>query len=122
MIPSLFVALFLPSIIMTGVLLVYICLFWYTISHLHENKGNGLSATELNKLPRTTGKELGLATECSICLDVIEEEQLARVVPGCNHGFHLQCADTWLSKNAVCPVCRNKLESDFFESTKIDPC
>ncbi|KAM1223389.1 hypothetical protein ACFX2G_043372 [Malus domestica] len=47
--------------------------------------------------------------ECAVCLDDIEGEQPARVVPGCNHAFHLLCADTWLSKHSFCPVCRAKL-------------
>ncbi|XP_024994585.1 E3 ubiquitin-protein ligase ATL23 [Cynara cardunculus var. scolymus] len=129
MMVSLFLALFLPCAGMSVVFLVYMCLLWYAARHLPEmtspvkpTAGNGLSAAELEKLPRTTGKELGLGTECSVCLEDIEEEQPARVVPGCNHGFHLQCADTWLSKNPVCPVCRNKLEPEFFHPSETNPC
>ncbi|KAJ6998865.1 E3 ubiquitin-protein ligase ATL23-like [Populus alba x Populus x berolinensis] len=71
----------------------------------------GLSSSELEKLPKVTGKELVLGTECAVCLDDIESEQVARMVPGCNHGFHLECADTWLTKRPVCPVCRAKLDA-----------
>ncbi|CAI9263220.1 unnamed protein product [Lactuca saligna] len=126
---SLFLALFLPCAGMSVVFLVYMCLLWYAAHHLPEmtapvkpNTGAGLSAAELDKLPRTTGNELGLGTECSVCLEDIEAEQPARVFPGCNHGFHLQCADTWLSKNPACPVCRNKLEPDFFRPSETSPC
>ncbi|KAD7477137.1 hypothetical protein E3N88_00273 [Mikania micrantha] len=129
MMPSLFLALFLPCAGMSVVLLVYMCLLLYASRHLPEittpvkpTTGNGLSSAELDKLPRTTGKELGLATECSVCLEDIDADQPVRVVPGCNHGFHLQCADTWFSKNPVCPVCRNKLEPDFFHSAKTNLC
>ncbi|KAL8202121.1 hypothetical protein R6Q57_011268 [Mikania cordata] len=114
---------------MSVVLLVYMCLLLYASRHLPEittpvkpTTGNGLSSVELDKLPRTTGKELGLAIECSVCLEDIDAEQPVRLVPGCNHGFHLQCADTWFSKNPVCPVCRNKLEPDFFHSTQTNLC
>ncbi|KAJ6405959.1 hypothetical protein OIU84_013848 [Salix udensis] len=85
----------------------------------------GLSSSELEKLPKVTGKELVLGTECAVCLDDIESEQLARMVPGCNHGFHLECADTWLSKHPVCPVCRAKLDALFFSasaSPENNPC
>ncbi|XP_011034969.1 PREDICTED: E3 ubiquitin-protein ligase ATL23-like [Populus euphratica] len=85
----------------------------------------GLSSSELEKLPKVTGKELGLGTECAVCLDDIESEQLARIVPGCNHGFHLECADTWLSKHPVCPVCRAKLDDQFSTasaSPENNPC
>ncbi|MFS7930795.1 putative transcription factor C2H2 family [Helianthus anomalus] len=59
--------------------------------------------------------------ERAVCLDDAEPEQLARMFPGCNHNFHLQCVDTWLYKN---PVCRNKLEASFFAETKTktNPC
>ncbi|KAI3797014.1 hypothetical protein L1987_39703 [Smallanthus sonchifolius] len=129
MMPSLFLALFLPCAGMSVVFVIYMCLLWYAARHLPEitspvkpTAGNGLSAAELDKLPRTTGKELGLTTECAVCLEDIEAEQPARVVPGCNHGFHLQCADMWFSRNPVCPVCRNKLEPGFFRSGETNPC
>ncbi|KAK9220476.1 hypothetical protein WN943_009127 [Citrus x changshan-huyou] len=83
----------------------------------------GLSASELDKLPKISGKELVMGTECAVCLDEVESEQPARLVPGCNHGFHLQCADSWLSKHSVCPVCRAKLDSHFFNALESDnPC
>ncbi|KAL1163446.1 hypothetical protein V6Z11_A06G001300 [Gossypium hirsutum] len=90
------------------------------LHHVRETSNNnagekGLSVSELEKLPKVTGKDLVLGTECAVCLDEIEAEQSARMVPGCNHGFHLQCADTWLSKNSVCPVCRAKLEPKLFD-------
>ncbi|KAK1555802.1 hypothetical protein Q3G72_031463 [Acer saccharum] len=134
MIFSIFLALFLPCAGMSSVFMVYICLLWYASSNNTRNSNTnyrstavktaevkGLSATELEKLPRTTGKELVLGTECAVCLDEIESEQSARLVPGCNHGFHIQCADTWLSNHSVCPVCRAKLDSEFFNALQ-NPC
>ncbi|CAN7042913.1 unnamed protein product [Brassica rapa subsp. trilocularis] len=75
-------------------------------------ESSGLSVSELEKLPKLTGKELALevrSTECPVCLENIESCQSARLVPGCNHGFHQLCADTWLSNHTVCPVCRGDL-------------
>lgn len=99
--------------------LVYICFLWYsartnrteTSPPVKQPAEKGLSASELEKLPRMTGKELVLGTDCAVCLDEIESEQPVRVVPICNHGFHLECADAWLSKHSVCPVCRARLGS-----------
>ncbi|XP_042494972.1 E3 ubiquitin-protein ligase ATL23-like [Macadamia integrifolia] len=72
---------------------------------LPEKKG--LSAEELQKLPKTTaGGDKLIGTECAVCLDEIESGQPGRLLPGCNHGFHLHCADAWLSKNRICPLCR----------------
>ncbi|XP_019254975.1 PREDICTED: E3 ubiquitin-protein ligase ATL23-like [Nicotiana attenuata] len=74
----------------------------------------GLSDVQLEKLPKITGKDLSCGNDCAICLDVIENEELARLVPGCNHGFHLECLDLWLSRQPFCPVCRHKLQPELF--------
>lgn len=130
MLVTVFLALFLPCAGMSAVFIVYICLLWYFTNNNDRSdsgagvkaaKESGLSVAELEKLPRVTGKELVMGTECAVCLDEIEEEEAARLVPGCNHGFHLQCADTWLSKHPVCPVCRAKLEPQFFTGAQ-NPC
>ncbi|KAI3730327.1 hypothetical protein L1987_61496 [Smallanthus sonchifolius] len=126
---SVTLALFLPCAGMTIVFVVYICLLCYAARY-HRNPDaptkpateTGLSSAELEKLPVTTGKDLVLDMECAVCLDDVEPEQLARMFPGCNHGFHLQCADTWLSKNPVCPVCRNKLDASFFVPPETNSC
>lgn len=133
MLVSVFLALFLPCAGMSAVFIVYICLLWYATNYRANDSGSsssavkqaaekGLSVSELEKLPKVTGKELVLGTECAVCLDEIEEEQTARMVPGCNHGFHLECADTWLSKNSICPVCRAKLEPHMFGASDDNPC
>ncbi|XP_065880437.1 E3 ubiquitin-protein ligase ATL23 [Euphorbia lathyris] len=129
MILSVFLALFLPCVGMSAVFLVYICLLWYAANNhpdipqpVKPAAKTGLSASELEKLPKITGKELVLGTECAVCLDEIESEQTARLVPGCNHGFHLECADAWLSKHSVCPVCRAKLDAQFFSASEDNPC
>ncbi|KAL4575455.1 hypothetical protein LXL04_022299 [Taraxacum kok-saghyz] len=128
MLLSVFLALFLPCAGMSAVFLIYICLLCYAARHYHPDDPvkpateEGLSSNQLARLPTTMGKDLVLGTECAVCLDDIEPEQRARMFPGCNHGFHVQCADTWLSKNPVCPVCRNKLDADFFVPPEANPC
>ncbi|GLU04619.1 hypothetical protein SLE2022_217570 [Rubroshorea leprosula] len=130
MLVSVFLALFLPCVGMSAVFVVYICLLWFATNYDQTDAGGtakqatekGLSVAELEKLPKVTGKELVMGTECAVCLEEIEDEQPARMVPGCNHGFHLQCADTWLTKHSVCPVCRAKLEPQFFNGTSENPC
>lgn len=129
MLASFFLALFLPCAAMTAGFIIYIFLLWYASSRHHQRnyrrrdkpvEVQGLSTSELEKLPTVTGKELGMGmgtgTECAVCLEEIASEQPARVVPGCHHGFHMQCVDTWLSRNSVCPVCRMKLDAEFFSA------
>ncbi|CAI9117031.1 OLC1v1018342C1 [Oldenlandia corymbosa var. corymbosa] len=141
MLVSVFLALFLPCAGMSAVFLVYICLLWYAAStnggaanggELQSSsfppgkgtQGKGLSPSDLDKLPKVTGKELGMGSAecCAVCLDEIAGDEPARLIPGCNHGFHLQCADTWLSKHSVCPVCRAKLSPELFDPPESNPC
>ncbi|GAB4828376.1 hypothetical protein Ancab_035374 [Ancistrocladus abbreviatus] len=135
MLLAIFLALFLPCAGMSVVFVVYMCLLWYSAASSGEGNGQhefnppakpvaekGLTAAELEKLPKVSGKGLVLGTDCAVCLEEIEIEQPARLIPGCNHGFHLECADTWLSKHSACPVCRAKLGPEFFDASLPDPC
>ncbi|KAF8100181.1 hypothetical protein N665_0229s0011 [Sinapis alba] len=51
----------------------------------------------------------GLGEECVICLsDFVAGEQV-RLLPKCNHGFHVRCIDKWLTQHVTCPKCRHPL-------------
>ncbi|XP_010556017.1 PREDICTED: RING-H2 finger protein ATL75-like [Tarenaya hassleriana] len=51
----------------------------------------------------------GLGDECAICLsDFVNGEHL-RLLPKCNHGFHVRCIDKWLKLHLSCPKCRHSL-------------
>ncbi|CAN8288468.1 unnamed protein product [Cochlearia groenlandica] len=51
----------------------------------------------------------GLDEECLICLsDFVCGEKL-RILPKCNHGFHVCCIDKWLQQHMTCPKCRHCL-------------
>ncbi|GER40857.1 RING/U-box superfamily protein [Striga asiatica] len=130
MLVSVFLALFLPCAGMSAVFLVYICLLCYSAGGSTERHDfpiksrpeKGLSESDLQKLPKVAGKDLVLAADCAVCLDEIEAEQAARVIPGCNHGFHLECADAWLSRNSICPVCRGNVGPDLLSPSENSPC
>ncbi|KAK0599183.1 hypothetical protein LWI29_003038 [Acer saccharum] len=47
--------------------------------------------------------------DCSICLDEYEDGELCRVIPVCNHMFHLKCIGHWLKDHLTCPICRRCL-------------
>ncbi|KAK2656016.1 hypothetical protein Ddye_009068 [Dipteronia dyeriana] len=51
----------------------------------------------------------GLDTECVICLSEFGPGERVRLLPKCNHGFHVRCIDKWLSSHSSCPTCRNCL-------------
>ncbi|RWR82276.1 RING-H2 finger protein ATL78 [Cinnamomum micranthum f. kanehirae] len=50
-----------------------------------------------------------LDSECVICLSEFAQGERIRVLPKCNHGFHLKCIDKWLSNHGSCPTCRECL-------------
>lgn len=51
----------------------------------------------------------GLGTECVICLSEFKGRQRLRILPKCQHGFHVKCIDKWLSSSSSCPICRQSL-------------
>ncbi|CAE8635950.1 unnamed protein product, partial [Polarella glacialis] len=47
------------------------------------------------------------SSECSICLAWVEEgEQIIELPCAARHTFHAECAQSWLSRNVSCPLCR----------------
>eukprot|EP01113_Clastostelium_recurvatum_P033848 TRINITY_DN4524_c0_g1_i1.p1 TRINITY_DN4524_c0_g1~~TRINITY_DN4524_c0_g1_i1.p1 ORF type:complete len:163 (-),score=34.08 TRINITY_DN4524_c0_g1_i1:101-589(-) len=48
------------------------------------------------------------SSTCAICLDDMLSGETVRPLL-CTHTFHAGCIDTWLRKNAVCPVCKHKV-------------
>ncbi|KAG6484115.1 hypothetical protein ZIOFF_060909 [Zingiber officinale] len=46
------------------------------------------------------------ATGCSVCLSDFRDGELVRLLPKCDHAFHLGCIDTWLRSHVNCPLCR----------------
>lgn len=47
------------------------------------------------------------ALECAVCLCEVAEGEEARLLPKCNHGFHVECIDMWLHSHTTCPLCRS---------------
>ncbi|CAK9168202.1 unnamed protein product [Ilex paraguariensis] len=54
-------------------------------------------------------KQPGFDTVCVICLSEFSSGELVRVLPKCNHGFHVLCIDRWLNIHSSCPTCRHCL-------------
>ncbi|KAM7268553.1 hypothetical protein ACFE04_010719 [Oxalis oulophora] len=52
------------------------------------------------------------ALECAVCLSEFVNEDILRLMPICDHVFHRDCIDMWLSSHVTCPVCRAELSND----------
>ncbi|KAM4080640.1 hypothetical protein ACJW30_11G033100 [Castanea mollissima] len=51
----------------------------------------------------------GLDTECVICLSDFIPGERVRLLPKCQHRFHVRCIDKWLCSHSSCPKCRHCL-------------
>jgi len=45
-----------------------------------------------------------LKETCSICLDVIREDEVSTLSP-CRHSFCFPCITGWLEQKSLCPLC-----------------
>jgi E3 ubiquitin-protein ligase ATL41 len=48
--------------------------------------------------------------ECAVCLSLLQDEEMMRLLPNCKHSFHVGCIDKWLASHSTCPICRIKFE------------
>lgn len=72
--------------------------------------GGSLEKEALGRIPVVVyGSGLRIpATECPICLGEFVEGEEVRILPRCNHGFHVKCIDRWLVLHLSCPNCRQE--------------
>lgn len=47
-------------------------------------------------------------TECSICQELFELNQIVYKLP-CRHVYHVDCVTSWLNQSNTCPLCRLEL-------------
>ncbi|CAI9767333.1 unnamed protein product [Fraxinus pennsylvanica] len=69
----------------------------------------GLSSDDIKKLMCFDYKveaKGNSSVECVVCLENFKGGEKCRMLPICNHTFHVQCIDSWLLKTAACPICR----------------
>ncbi|GAB4829924.1 hypothetical protein Ancab_019570 [Ancistrocladus abbreviatus] len=59
--------------------------------------------------------------ECAVCLSEFEDSEAGRLLPDCNHCFHVQCIDMWFRAHSNCPLCRAPLRRKFASNTARSP-
>ncbi|XP_077239942.1 RING-H2 finger protein ATL3-like [Tasmannia lanceolata] len=70
---------------------------------------HGLEPSVIRSLPVVMfqSKEFKDGLECAVCLCELSDGEKARLLPKCNHGFHLDCIDMWFQSHSTCPLCRS---------------
>ncbi|XP_008783397.2 RING-H2 finger protein ATL3 [Phoenix dactylifera] len=78
----------------------------------------GLDPAAIKALPSLgfRPEEFKEGLECAVCLSELSEGEEARLLPGCRHGFHLECIDMWLSFHSTCPLCRSPVSLENADS------
>ncbi|XP_073315956.1 RING-H2 finger protein ATL1-like [Primulina huaijiensis] len=83
-------------------------------SHSPLWQNQGLDESLIRELPtfQYSKSEFGHSSalwRCVVCLTDFQEHELLRVLPKCNHAFHLDCIDLWLQNCSNCPLCRSAI-------------
>ena len=73
--------------------------------------------TDLRSLSQNTTVDLyqnmnSVYDKCSICRETLCNDSIIRKINTCEHLFHMNCIDTWLETNTMCPICRNDLREN----------
>ncbi|KAG0480190.1 hypothetical protein HPP92_011048 [Vanilla planifolia] len=88
--------------------------------------GNGaahsypLDSAVLNSIPIITFSSVdsGEGMDCAVCLSEFFDGEATRILPGCRHGFHLECIDMWFSSHSTCPICRRSVDAKMSTAAK----
>ncbi|XP_040995188.1 RING-H2 finger protein ATL70-like [Juglans microcarpa x Juglans regia] len=78
------------------------------------NIGPGLHEFTVGSYPKllyseTTQKGASADSSCAICLVEYKEKDMLRLLPDCEHLFHLSCIDPWMRLHPTCPICRRNI-------------
>lgn len=80
----------------------------------------GLDASVIASLPvfAFSAKTHPDPVECAVCLSEFEDGETGRVLPRCNHSFHIDCIDMWFQSHSTCPLCRALVDPSPAEATR----
>ncbi|TKY47179.1 RING-H2 finger protein ATL57 [Spatholobus suberectus] len=78
------------------------------VSPLPDHQWVGIDFTNHTMVPSLTSM-VGAGfeqEECCICLSPFQGDEKLKVLVECEHVFHSECLDMWLSAHPTCPLCR----------------
>ena len=80
----------------------------------HQHPQPLLTEEELDNLPVASFEHaeadmFKYSNTCAICLDDFQPTEQIRLLVRCQHAFHVECIDPWLTtKKRTCPVCKTE--------------
>ncbi|CAK7355016.1 unnamed protein product [Dovyalis caffra] len=79
-----------------------------------EIEARPIPATEssIDGLERVVFDGLGLARDCTVCMEEIVSGSQAIRMP-CSHVYHSECIVQWLQTSHLCPLCRYHMPCEF---------
>lgn len=83
----------------------------------------GLEKSTLSQIPVVvygSSAPTVTAIDCPICLGEFTQGDKVRILPKCNHSFHVKCIDTWLMSRSSCPTCRQPLLEHPTSTTNVE--
>ncbi|KAF8104518.1 hypothetical protein N665_0171s0024 [Sinapis alba] len=90
---------------------------WTQWRGTRHNRTMSLDPNLVRTLPTFTFSEsVHGGDTCAICLEDYRFGESLRLLP-CQHGFHLSCIDSWLTKwGTSCPVCKHDIRTQTMSS------
>jgi hypothetical protein len=108
--------MYLPTIIILFVL----CFFLPQAIRMRRQQYSSLTVDKINKIIPTRRCEASdQGKNCTICLEDFNLGEHIRSLT-CNHIYHKDCIDDWLTRNNSCPVCRQEAVSIPNQSSALD--
>ncbi|MCH99066.1 RING-h2 finger protein ATL73-like [Trifolium medium] len=80
-----------------------------------RRRNSGLKKKEMVALPTSIyngSTPPSLDSSCAICLAEFCDGDNMKLLPKCNHRFHVVCIDKWLLSHSSCPNCRKMIKSN----------
>ena len=97
-----------------------ICIDNDSTSHNQTELSTGASSVNTPSSPTPSAHSSSSVPECIICMTPIERDapNAGTRTLGCNHVFHSECIEQWLTTHSDCPLCRTQVPNTQSNNTQ----
>lgn len=93
--------------------LVWICISDYLYNSISTPAMDATQGVDPHMRQRMSSTTFSITTElpyneemCPLCLSEFTDGESLLILPSCNHVFHTDCIDIYMSNHPNCPCCR----------------